>query len=194
MTIPLIVLACLSIIGGYVGIPHILGGRNFFHEFLAPVLGGGPQGAGHAAVSLVREAFASEGAVEGSGVNMEILLMAVSVAIAIIGIGVAFYLYIWKTEVPKRLAQRFKAVYTIVFNKYYVDQIYDACFVNSTKRLGTFFWREFDDGVIDRNVNLVARLMLWLGRVLRKIQTGRVQGYALGIILGAVIIIIFLMR
>jgi NADH-quinone oxidoreductase subunit L len=194
MTIPLVVLALLAVIGGYVGIPHVLGGRNFFHEFLAPVLGGGPQGAGHVALSLVRDAFASEGAVEGSGINMEIVLMAVSVAIAIIGIGIAFYLYIWKTGVPKRLAQRFKIIYTIVFNKYYVDEIYDACFVNSTKRLGTFFWQEFDDGVIDRSVNLVARLMLWLGGVLRKIQTGRVQGYALGIILGAVIIIIFLIR
>ncbi len=194
MTIPLIVLAVLSIIGGYVGIPHVLGGRNFFHEFLAPVLGGAPQGAGHATFSLVRDAFAGGGAVEGSGVNMEILLMGISVAIAIIGISVAFYLYIWKTEVPKKLAQRFKTIYTIVFNKYYVDEIYEACFVNSTKKLGTFFWREFDDGVIDRSVNSLAGLMLWFARVLRRIQTGRIQGYALGIILGAVIIIIFLIR
>ena len=194
MTIPLIVLACLSVIGGYVGIPHVLGGRNFFHEFLAPVLGGHPEGAGHAAFSLVKPAFASGGAGEGAGINMELLLMGVSVAIAIIGICIAFYLYIWKTEVPKRLGKRFKTIYTIVFNKYYVDEIYEACFVNSTKRLGTFLWRKFDDGIIDRSVNLVADLMLWLGGVLRRIQTGRVQGYALGIILGAVIIIIFLIR
>jgi len=194
MTIPLVVLACLSVIGGYVGIPHVLGGRNFFHEFLAPVLGGHPEGAGHAAFSLVRPAFASGGAGEGAGINMELLLMGVSVAIAIIGICIAFYLYIWKTKVPKRLGERFKTIYTIVFNKYYVDEIYEACFVNSTKRLGTFLWHRFDDGVIDRSVNLVADLMLWLGRVLRRIQTGRVQGYALGIILGAVIIIAFLIR
>ena len=62
--------------------------------------------------------------------------MAVSVAIALIGIAVAFYLYIWKTEVPKRMGERFKTIYTIIFNKYYVDEIYEACFVNSTKRLG----------------------------------------------------------
>jgi NADH-quinone oxidoreductase subunit L len=194
MTVPLIVLAVLSMIGGYVGIPHVLGGRNFFHEFLAPVMGGHPEGTAHAAFSLVKSAFASGGAAEGGGVNMELLLMGVSVAIALIGIGIAFYLYILKPEVPKRLGERLKTLYTIVFNKYYVDEIYGACFVKSTKRLGTFFWREFDDGVIDRSVNLVAGLMLWLGRVLRRIQTGRVQGYALGIILGAVIIIIFLIR
>jgi NADH-quinone oxidoreductase subunit L len=194
MTIPLIVLAVLSVIGGYVGIPHVLGGRNFFHEFLAPVLGGNPPGEGHAAFFLVRPAFAAEGVMEGGGVNWEILLMGVSVAIAVIGIGIAFYFYIWKTEVPRRLGERFKAIYTVVFHKYYVDEIYEACFVNSTKRLGSFFWREFDDGVIDRSVNLVARLMLWLGGILRRIQTGRVQAYAFGVILGAVIIILFLIR
>jgi NADH-quinone oxidoreductase subunit L len=194
MTIPLIVLAVLSVIGGYVGMPHVLGGRNFFDEFLAPVLGGPPAGVGHAAFSLVRPAFAAGGIVEGNGLNMEILLMAVSVAIALIGIAIAFYLYIWKTEVPKRMGERFKTIYTIIFNKYYVDEIYEACFVNSTKRLGSFLWREFDDGVVDRSVNLVGRLMLRLGGALRRIQTGRVQGYALGIVLGAVIIVLFLIR
>jgi NADH-quinone oxidoreductase subunit L len=194
MTIPLIVLAVFSVIGGYVGIPHVLGGRNIFHEFLLPVLGGHPEGTAHASFSIVKHAFASGGAAEGGGINMEFLLMGVSVAIALIGVGIAFYLYIRKPEVPKRLGERFKRLYTIVFNKYYVDEIYGACFVKSTKRIGTFFWREFDDGVIDRSVNLVARLMLWLGRVLRRIQTGRVQGYALGIILGAVILIILLIR
>jgi NADH-quinone oxidoreductase subunit L len=194
MTIPLMVLAVLSAIGGYVGIPHILGGRNFFDEFLAPVLGGAPQGTGHTAFSLIRPVFASAGAAEGGGVNMELLLMKVSVAIAVIGIAIAFYLYIWKTEVPQRLGQRFKIIYTIVFHKYYVDEIYEALFVNGAKRLGTFLWRRFDEGVVDRGVNLVAALMGRLGGMLRRIQTGSVQNYALGIILGAVIIIIFLIR
>jgi NADH-quinone oxidoreductase subunit L len=194
MTIPLMVLAVLSVIGGYIGIPHILGGRNFFHEFLAPVLGGAPEGTGETAFFLIRPVFASSSVVEGSGVNMELLLMKVSVAIALIGILVAFYLYIWKTDVPQRLAKRFNIIYTLVFNKYYVDEIYEFLFVNSTKRLGTFLWRRFDEGVVDRGVNLVAALMGWLGSILRRIQTGSVQNYALGIILGAVIIIIFLIR
>jgi NADH-quinone oxidoreductase subunit L len=194
MTIPLMVLAVLSVIGGYIGIPHILGGRNFFHEFLAPVLGGAPEGTGETAFFLIRPVFASSSVVEGSGVNMELLLMKVSVAIALIGILVAFYLYIWKTDVPQRLAKRFNIIYTLVFNKYYVDEIYEFLFVNSTKRLGTFLWRRFDEGVVDRGVNLVAALMGWLGGMMRRLQTGSVQNYALGIILGAVIIIIFLIR
>ncbi|MBW2038583.1 MAG: NADH-quinone oxidoreductase subunit L [Deltaproteobacteria bacterium] len=194
MTVPLIILAILSVIGGYVGIPYILGGRNYFHEFLAPVLGGHPEGVGHASFSLVKFAYAA-GVTEGGGsINLELILMVASVIIALIGISIAFYLYILKPDVPKRLAQRFKTLYTIIFNKYYVDEIYGACFVNSSKNIGNFFWREFDDGVVDRTVNLVAGLMLWWGRILRKIQTGRVQGYALGMIFGAVAVVILLIR
>jgi NADH-quinone oxidoreductase subunit L len=195
MTIPLMVLAVLSVIGGYIGIPHILGGRNFFHEFLAPVLGGMPQGQEHVAFSLIRPVYAATGEVErGGGVSLELLLMGVSVAIAVIGIAIAFYFYIWKTDVPRRLAQRFKIIYNLVFHKYYVDEIYEFLFVNGAKRLGTFLWHRFDEGVVDRGVNLVADLMGWLSSVLRRIQTGNVQSYALGIILGAVIVIIFLIR
>jgi len=194
MTVPLIILAGLSVIGGYIGIPHVLGGRNYFHEFLAPVLGGLPEGSGHASFSPVKLAYAN-GGVEGSGgANLEIILMVVSVIIALIGIGIAFYFYIRNPEVPKRLAQRAKTCYTIIFNKYYVDEIYEASFVNSTKKIGNFLWREFDDGVIDRTVNVVGGLMLWWGRILRKIQTGQVQSYALGMLVGAVVIIILLIR
>ncbi len=194
MTVPLIILAVLSVIGGYVGIPHVLGGRNYFHEFLAPVLGGLPEGVGHASFSLVKLAHAGGGGMDGSGANLELVLMVVSVIIALIGISIAFYLYILKPDVPKKLAKRFKALYTLVFNKYYVDEIYEASFIDSAKKIGTFLWREFDDGVVDRTVNLVAGLMLWCGKILRKIQTGRVQGYALGIVLGAVVVIIFLIK
>ncbi|UCC65938.1 MAG: NADH-quinone oxidoreductase subunit L [Deltaproteobacteria bacterium] len=195
MTVPLIILAVLSVIGGCVGIPHVLGGRNYFHEFLAPVLGGHPEGVGHASFSLVKMAYAGGGGMGGGGsVNWELILMVISVIIALIGISMALYFYILKPDVPKRLAQRFKTLYTIIFNKYYVDEIYQASFVDSSKKISNFFWREFDDGVVDRTVNVVAGLVLWWGRVLRKIQTGYVQGYALALILGAVVIMIFLMK
>ena len=195
MTVPLIILGVLSVIGGYIGIPHVLGGRNYFHEFLAPVLGGHPAPASHALFPLAQPAYAGGGAMEGGGsAGLEITLMVLSVIVALIGIGIAYYLYIKNPEVPKMLVQRFKRLYTIVFNKYYVDELYEACFVNTTKKIGTFFWREFDDGVVDRTVNVVGRFMLWCGSVLRNIQTGQVQGYALGILLGAVVVIVYLLK
>jgi NADH-quinone oxidoreductase subunit L len=195
MTVPLTVLGVLAVVGGYVGIPHVLGGRNYFHEFLAPVLGGHPPAGGHASFSLVKAAFASggSGGAAGESAAAEMTLMIVSVVIALIGIGVAYHFYVRNPEVPKRLAERFKGLYRVVFHKYYVDEIYEACFVNTTKKLGTFFWREFDDGVVDRSVNVVGAFMLWGGDILRRIQSGQVQGYALGIIVGAVVVIIYLM-
>lgn len=193
MTIPLVVLAILSVIGGYVGVPHCLGGKNVFHEFLQPVLGGLPHGGGHVTISLMSSAHAKSGILISEGVDLEIFLMIVSVVIALVGIAVATYLYLWKTDLPRRLGERFKVIYTIIFNKYYVDEAYEAVFVNGAKRLGTLLWRRVDEGVVDRAVNLVADLMGWCSAQLRKVQTGSVKGYALGIILGAVVIIFLLL-
>lgn len=94
---------------------------------------------------------------------------------------------------PKRAAEALPGVYRVLFNKYYVDEIYQFLFVNSAKRLGTILWRQFDENVVDRTVNLVAGIMRVLGSGLRLFQTGFVQDYALGIVIGAVLLILFLM-
>jgi len=195
MTVPLAVLAFLSVVGGYVGIPHVLGGRNYFHEFLAPVLGGHPPSSGHTSLSLVKTAYAGSGGGEAaSAAAMEITLMVMSVIIALIGVGIAYYLYIRRTDLPKKMAEKYRTLYRIIFNKYYVDELYDASFVEPAKKIGRFFWREFDDGVVDRSVNVIGALFLWLGRRLRRIQTGEVQGYALGILVGAVVVVVYLFK
>ena len=181
MTVPMVILAVLSVIGGYVGVPHVLGGGNHFHQFLAPVFG---------EVSQHLEKAHGAGGQEGS---LELLLMLVSVAVAFIGIGKAYYFYIKEPSMPKRAAEALPGAYRVLFNKYYVDEIYQFLFVNSTKRLGTILWRQFDENVVDRTVNVVAAIMRVLGSGLRLLQTGFVQDYALGIIIGAVLLILFLM-
>ena len=93
---------------------------------------------------------------------------------------------------PKRAAEALPGAYRVLFNKYYVDEIYQFLFVNSTKRLGTILWHQFDENVIDRTVNLIAAIMRVMGSGFRLLQTGLVQDYALGIILGAVIVILLL--
>jgi len=177
----MVILAVLSVIGGYVGVPHVLGGGNHFHQFLAPVFG---------EVSQHLEKAHGAGGQEGS---LELLLMLVSVAVAFIGIGKAYYFYIKEPSMPKRAAEALPGAYRVLFNKYYVDEIYQFLFVNSTKRLGTILWRQFDENVVDRTVNVVAAIMRVLGSGLRLLQTGFVQDYALGIIIGAVLLILFLM-
>lgn len=195
MTIPLMILAFLSIVGGYVGVPHVLGGANHIHEFLAPVVGGGAEPVKtKAMLSLLSEAWAAGGGGEGSAA-LELFLMALSVLIAFIGIGIAYFLYVKNPNLPKALAEKWAGLYTLVSNKYYVDELYQILFVNSMKKLGTGLWKGFDDFVIDGTINGLAYFIGWISSVARRIQTGLVQHYAFSMILGAVILTIYyLMR
>ena len=192
MTIPLTILMVLSIIGGWIGIPHVLGGGNQFHEFLAPVIGGGAEPVkAHAGISLISQAWASGGESGGHSAVLEGIMMLVSIAIALIGISIAYLFYVKNPALPRQLAERRKVLYKLVFNKYYVDEIYDALFVNSLKRLGTGLWRGFDDFVIDGTVNGIAYLVGWLSNGMRKVQTGLVQNYAFSMIIGGVILAVY---
>lgn len=191
MTIPLIILAVLSVIGGYVGVPHVLGGANHIHEFLAPVVGGSEAAKGHAAISLIAQAWASGGESSGHSAALELLMMVISVIIALIGIGMAYLFYIKNPALPKLMAERWKGLYTLVANKYYVDEIYQVLFVNSIKKLGVGLWKGFDDLVIDGTVNGIAILIGWISGVMRRVQTGLVQNYAFSMIVGGLILIIY---
>jgi NADH-quinone oxidoreductase subunit L len=189
MTVPLMILAVLSIIGGYIGIPHVLGGANHIHEFLAPVLGGGVEPAkAHAGITLFSQAWASGGESGGHSASLEIFMMAVSVVIALIGIGIAYIFYVKNPALPKLLAEKQKGLYKLVFNKYYVDELYEILFINSLKQLGIGLWRGFDEFVIDGTVNGIAYLFGWLSSVIRRVQTGLVQNYAFSMVIGGVII------
>jgi NADH-quinone oxidoreductase subunit L len=190
MTVPLMILAVLSIIGGYIGIPHVLGGANHIHDFLAPVLGGGAEPAkAHAGITLLSQAWASGGESGGHSASLEIFMMAVSVVIALIGIGIAYIFYVKNPALPKLLAEKQKGLYKLVFNKYYVDELYEILFINSLKQLGIGLWRGFDEFVIDGTVNGIAYLIGWISGVMRRMQTGLVQNYAFSMIIGGMILV-----
>jgi NADH-quinone oxidoreductase subunit L len=192
MTVPLMVLALFSIIGGYVGVPHVLGGANHVHEFLAPVLGGGAEPAkAHAGISLLSRAWASGGEGGGHSASLEILMMLISVIIALIGIGIAYLFYIKNPALPKLLAERWKGLYKLVFNKYYIDELYEILFINSLKNLGIGLWKGFDDFIIDGSINGVAYLVGWLSGAMRRIQTGLVQNYAFSMIIGGIVLVAY---
>jgi NADH-quinone oxidoreductase subunit L len=190
MTVPLMVLAGLSIIGGYIGVPHVLGGANHIHQFLAPVLGGGTEPAGaHAGISILSSAWASGGEGGGQGgAVLELIMMVVSVVIALIGIGIAYLFYVKNPALPESLAEKWKRLYKLVFNKYYVDEIYEILFINSLKNLGTALWKGFDELVIDGSINGIAYLIGLLSGAMRKIQTGLVQNYAFSMIIGGIVL------
>lgn len=191
MTIPLMVLAFLSVVGGYVGVPHVLGGANHIHQFLAPVVGGAEPAKAHAGFSLLSEAWAAGEASGGHSAALELFLMALSVVIALIGIGIAYFLYLKNPVLPRMLAERWRGLYRLVSNKYFVDEIYQVLFVDSLKRLATGLWKGFDEFIIDGTVNGTAYFIGWISAVMRKMHTGFVQNYALSIIIGGVVLAIY---
>src|SRR6266478_4799187 len=138
MTVPLMILAVLSVIGGWVGWPEALGGSDRFSQFLAPVM----------AKQAGEGAEAAGAAHTASGGSTEYLLMLLSVAIAAAGIWLAYKWYIKQPEVPDKIASNFGGLYRLLYNKYYVDQIYDAMFVNRIKDLALTLGA-FDNGVIN---------------------------------------------
>ena len=172
---PLIVLAFLSVVGGFLGFPA----ASAINDFLAPVIGGG----GHLAMADGGEAHHVSGKLMYS-------MMGLSTGIALVGIILAYVMYIKNPDLPAKIVDKFKLVYKIIYNKYYVDEIYDATIVNPTVKTSFFLWRVIDVRVIDGFVNGVGRLVELKSEVLRLFQTGYVRNYALSMLFGGVIIII----
>jgi len=175
MTIPLIILAFLSIVGGYVGIPHSLGGANIFDQFLSVVFKGASE------VSHLSHASASA----------EYLLMIMSIAVVLVGILIAYRFYISHPDVPKRLAEKYKGAYTLLLNKYYVDELYARIIVNPLLSLALWCWQFFDAKVIDGAANGSAYLTGGVSTIIRKFQTGYVRNYALSLVFGVLVILAY---
>ena len=204
MTLPLQVLAVLSIVGGLlIGFPgqlFHLEGWSFIDRFLAPVMLTHGEHGGHA-VSL----------------GLEWGLVALSVAVAVGGILVARRFYLRTDPAFARanaLAERFPLIYKLLLNKYWVDEIYNATFIEGTIKFSRFLW-EFDarvvDGavngtalstvgssfvsgvfdlkVVDGAVNLVAKAYDVASLRFRRLQVGFAQGYAMVMVFGAAVLL-----
>jgi NADH-quinone oxidoreductase subunit L len=177
ITLPLVVLAGLATVGGFIGIPHVLDFTHVGHKldnFLAPVF--------HQAQQLHH--------IEAHGAaSTEYLLMGFSVVVALVGIIIATKMYLWSPDLPAKFTGKCSQLHRAVFNKWYVDEAYDKLFVNSTKKLGIFCWKGFDVKVIDGIVNGVAKLIGVFASALRHTQTGLFHNYALSMVLGMVVMV-----
>ena len=175
MTVPLMILAALSVVGGFIGFP-IVEGWNQFGEFLAPVFAKGlPAEPAHHAISF------------------EVAMMLVSMAIAGLGIFLAYKMYIKDPRLPDQMAERYPAPYSLIANKYWVDEIYDYVLVGPLVRFSVFLWRIIDDIFVDGAVNGVAAVARGGSEILKRLQTGNIQGYALSILVGVVFLVGYLM-
>lgn len=120
-------------------------------------------------------------------------MMIISVLIAVGGVYLAYTFYIKRTELPKKLAEKYRPIYTVIYNKYYVDEIYNAVIVQPLKFFAIMCWRFFDVIVIDGIANGLARLVGWIGDLIKRFETGYVRNYALGFVIGVVVILGYLM-
>ena len=172
MVIPLIILAVLSAIGGFIGIPEIFSGEhgNIFHGWLEPVFKNAER---KLAIYGLHTHF------------QEILLMTISVAGAAGSIFFARYIYLRKPSIASGTAKKFKSIYNLLWNKYFVDELYDATVINPiVKTSDSFLWRIADNKIIDGLVNGIASLIGSASVVIRKMQTGVAQFYAVIMMVG----------
>jgi NADH-quinone oxidoreductase subunit L len=177
MLAPLVILAVLSVVGGWVGVPHALGGHNQFGAFLEPLLG-------H-----------PEPAVEGeAALGTERLLALVSVLTAIVGGMLAWLLYVRQPALPERIASALGGLYTTVRDKYYVDEAYQAIFVKPLiDGSRGILWRGVDVAAIDGAVNGLVRVSRSLSGTVRRMQSGNIRSYAGWVALGAAAVLAYML-
>jgi len=197
----------LSAVGGLVGIPAVisLGLPNLLERWLEPVLAS-PPAAAHGVAT-------AHGAAAHSG-GLEIGLMGLSLLVALAGIGLGWFLYERRPGLPERIAGSVRALYLIVYNKYFVDELYgrivlapyyglcraaawfDRWIIDGAVNaagyvtLGTSYASVgFDTVVVDGLVNLTGRVVRGGSKALRVMQTGVVQSYATAMVLGLFIMV-----
>ncbi len=170
MIIPMAILAVLSFIGGFVlGFPH------------------------HSLIEAFMEGVFRHGVEIHGASGLEMGLMFLSTIVAVAGWAVAYRMYVVDTTLPEKIAQRFKAAYALLFNRYWVDEIYDTLFVKTYLGISDGIMRYIvDDVIIEGFLNTAARTSLGTGRQLRKLQTGDVQAYGFAMLAGVLLVLAYI--
>jgi NADH-quinone oxidoreductase subunit L len=175
MTMPLIVLAFLSVVAGYANFPEIFGGKHFMQTYLAPVFAG----------SVARSAH------HHLDHNTELILMGVSVLCVLLSIGYAYITYISKKVVPVSEETQLSPLHKLIYNKYYLDEIYDALIVKPLYALSSFGYKVIEVSGIDKIVNSFGQGALFSGKLISRIQTGHTTTYLFMMVLGIIAILAY---
>ncbi|UOQ66900.1 NADH-quinone oxidoreductase subunit L [Hymenobacter volaticus] len=175
MTLPLIILAILAAIGGFMNAPLVLG-RGYLADYLAPLFTYSQR--------LNPAAFGAE--VDHA---TEYMLIGLSVGAGVLGIILAYVQYVSRGVRPAEDDAQRSAPESVVYHKYYIDELYNALFVRPIMILSNWFYRYVEQGVIDPVVNGFGRLTMGGGRLLRNVQTGSVETYLILMVIGIVLIL-----
>jgi NADH-quinone oxidoreductase subunit L len=176
MTIPLIVLAILSTVGGFIGVPESLGGHHWLAEFLAPVF---------------KESAALVTAVP-SAQQTEWTLMGVSVLGALVALGYAYTKYNKNGHVPLPDGEERPALADLSYHKFYIDELYDAVIRKPLDALSVFFYKVVDRMGIDGIVNGFGKGAIESSKGLRLLQTGNVGFYIFMMVVGIISILMYI--
>jgi NADH-quinone oxidoreductase subunit L len=173
MLLPLILLAILATTGGFLGVPSAMGGHDEIGHFLEPLLGSGAHAAG------------------GESSGLALSLAAVSVLVALTGLFAAHILYKAKPELPHKLATQLRALYALLLNKYWVDQIYGALIVTPLLLVSRYLLKGLiDRGVIDGAGFAAGATAQGFGAIVQRVQSGNIRSYAGWLALGAAVLLI----
>jgi NADH-quinone oxidoreductase subunit L len=174
MLVPMVILAVLSVAGGYVGLPKVLGLGNAIDEFLQPAF------AGSVRASLGEGAAASQW-----------LVIGVSIVETALAFALAWWLYRRDWGTAERWTESARGLYDLVYNKYYVDRAYDEAIVKPLRRMAGILSSVVEAKGIDASIDGVGRLVGLAGEGLRRLQTGLVRHYALALLAGAVLLVLY---
>ncbi len=176
MTVPLIILAVLSIFGGLLNVPAALHGNQWLQQFLAPVL--------ERSTALVAKETLSE--------SMEMILMGVSVAAALLALLFAYYKYNKNNSVPMADQEERPFLVEISYHKFYIDEFYDLIIRRPLDAISSFFYKVVDLLGIDGLVNGLGKGAVDASNGFRLLQTGNVGFYIFMMVVGIVSILIYL--
>jgi NADH-quinone oxidoreductase subunit L len=179
MTVPLMILAVLSVVGGFVGVPHIFfGATNYFERWLEPVMAGShAESASHALAS------------NGGDTGWELALMVMSVLLVLIALYAAHYLYRKNLAAATSLRKTLSGLHRLILHKYYVDEVYGIVIVRPVVAGALFLWKFVDVILIDGFFNGAATVCRDISDTLRHTQSGQLRGYATIFVTGVVIVL-----
>jgi NADH-quinone oxidoreductase subunit L len=196
MVIPLVVLAVLSVTGGWIGVPGSLGGSNRFEKFLGPVFHSTTPAidAQHPATGEVASAEKeTEGPEPQTGHATELAFTGISVLAALIGFGLAWLLYYRNPQLPQQIAASLGGLYQAVVHKYYIDELYATLFVKPLiAGSALILWQGIDRDVIDATVDNSAHGANEVSDTMRHMQSGNLRSYAGWIAAGAAGVIAYM--
>jgi NADH-quinone oxidoreductase subunit L len=170
MTVPLIVLAILSAVGGFIGIPEVLGGHHWLSQWLSPVIMHHPEAGDH---------------------STEFMLMGVTIAGVLISIGIAWSRYVKQNHIPVPDEAQRPVLANISYHKFYLDEIYDAIIRKPFDGLSTFFYKIVDNKIVDGIVNGLGWGTSEASKGLRLLQSGNVGFYIFMMVLGIISLLLY---